>query len=117
VTVTTDEPTYSAAMPSLLHPLHLLLILFAGWVNRHQLDLIDYLWEENRVLKERRGAGAAFALPARLLSRWQRGFGRTEGSQCGWITLGVRTQWCTASVLLLMRDLKPSKVPQALVGT
>jgi hypothetical protein len=30
-------------------------MLFAGWVNRHQLDVIDYLQEENRVLKERLG--------------------------------------------------------------
>jgi hypothetical protein len=27
--------------------------MFAGWVNRHQLDVIEYLHEENRVLKER----------------------------------------------------------------
>jgi len=39
----------------LLQPLHLLLMMFAGWVNRHQLDVIDYLKEENRVLKERVG--------------------------------------------------------------
>src|SRR3979409_1958690 len=50
-----DEPIYSAPMSSLLQPLHLLLMMFAGWVNRHQLDVIDYLQEENRVLKERRG--------------------------------------------------------------
>jgi len=42
-------------MSSLLQPLHLLLMMFAGWVNRHQLDLIDYLQEENRLLKERLG--------------------------------------------------------------
>jgi len=42
-------------MPSLPRPLHLLLMMFAGWVNRHQLDVIDYLQEENRVLKERLG--------------------------------------------------------------
>jgi len=28
-------------------------MMFAGWVNRHQLDVIDYLQEENRLLKER----------------------------------------------------------------
>jgi len=28
-------------------------MMFAGWVNRHQLAVIDYLQEENRVLKER----------------------------------------------------------------
>ena len=36
-------------------PLQLLLVMFAGWVNRHQLDVIEYLQEENRVLKERLG--------------------------------------------------------------
>jgi hypothetical protein len=29
--------------------------MFAGWVNRYQLDLIDYNQEENRLLKERLG--------------------------------------------------------------
>jgi putative transposase len=42
-------------MSVLLQPLNLLLMMFAGWVNRHQLDVIDYLQEENRVLKERLG--------------------------------------------------------------
>jgi hypothetical protein len=59
VTVTTDEPIYSAAMSSLLQPLHLLLMLFAGWVNRHQLDVIDYLQEENRV-RATRTVGSTF---------------------------------------------------------
>jgi putative transposase len=33
-------------------PLQLLLATFAGWANRHQAQVIDYLVEENRVLKE-----------------------------------------------------------------
>jgi hypothetical protein len=32
--------------------LQYLLIGFAGWVNRQHLDVIDYLKEENRVLRE-----------------------------------------------------------------
>src|ERR1700683_4336385 len=48
-------PIYSAAMSPLLLPLQMLLLMFAGWVNRHQLDVIEYLQEENRVLKERMG--------------------------------------------------------------
>src|ERR1035438_4202866 len=36
-------------------PFQLLLLMFAGWVNRHQLDVMEYLQEENRVLKERMG--------------------------------------------------------------
>ena len=34
------------------HTLHFLVLALAGWVNRHQEDLIDYLREENRVLVE-----------------------------------------------------------------
>jgi hypothetical protein len=42
-------------MSAMYLPLHLLLWMFAGWVNRHQLYVIEYLLEENRVLKERGG--------------------------------------------------------------
>ena len=38
-------------MPDFL-PLQLLLAAFAGWVNRQQAQVIDYLVEENRVLRE-----------------------------------------------------------------
>jgi len=34
-------------------PLHFLLTLLAGWIDRRQLAAIDYLKEENRLLKER----------------------------------------------------------------
>jgi len=33
-------------------PLQLLLLTFAAWANRHQARIIDYLQEENKVLKE-----------------------------------------------------------------
>ena len=33
-------------------PLRFLLWMFAGWANRRQLDVIEYLKEENRVLRE-----------------------------------------------------------------
>jgi transaldolase len=35
-----------------LSPLRVLLVTLAGWINRHQQDVIEYLLEENRVLKE-----------------------------------------------------------------
>ena len=35
--------------------LQFLVLTFAGWVNRHQADLIEYLREENRVLREHLG--------------------------------------------------------------
>jgi len=33
-------------------PLQFLMLIFAGWVNRHQQDVIEYLQEENRALRE-----------------------------------------------------------------
>ena len=69
-------------MPGLIH-LQLLLATYAGWVNRHHAAVIDYLVEENRVLKEqlrgrrlrlsdsqrRRLAAKGKALGGRLLAR------------------------------------------------
>ena len=46
---------YWMAMSPLLLPFQLILLMFAGWVNRDQLDVIEYLQGENRVLKERVG--------------------------------------------------------------
>jgi hypothetical protein len=43
------------AMSPLLLPFRLVLLVFARWVNGHQLDVIEYLQEENRVLEERLG--------------------------------------------------------------
>ena len=39
-------------MTHVLQPFHLLVITLAGWLERHQQAIIDYLIEENRVLKE-----------------------------------------------------------------
>jgi hypothetical protein len=36
-------------------PLRFLLLVMAGWVNRRQQDVIEYLGEENRVLREALG--------------------------------------------------------------
>ena len=43
------------AMPSLSHPLQFVLVALAGWMNQQQRDVIDYLQEENRVLREQLG--------------------------------------------------------------
>jgi transposase InsO family protein len=37
-------------------PLQFLLLVFAGWVNRRQLELLQYVQEENRVLREQLGS-------------------------------------------------------------
>jgi len=39
-------------MTNVIHPLQLLAIALAGWLNRHQQAVIDYPIEENRVLKD-----------------------------------------------------------------
>jgi putative transposase len=36
-------------------PVRLLLVAFAGWINQQQRDVIDYLQEENRVLRDQLG--------------------------------------------------------------
>jgi putative transposase len=42
-------------MVPLWHPVRLLLVALAGWINQQQRDVIDYLQEENRVLREQLG--------------------------------------------------------------
>src|SRR6516164_2885671 len=39
-------------MPPALDPFRLLLISLAGWLNQRQQEVIDYLQEENRILRE-----------------------------------------------------------------
>jgi hypothetical protein len=60
-------------MSPLLRPVQMLLLIFAGWVNRHQLDVIEYLQEENRVLKERHYIGPPGAESARSLFNFANG--------------------------------------------
>ena len=42
-------------MPKVLDPFRFVLIAVAGWMNQRQLQVIDYLREENRVLREQLG--------------------------------------------------------------
>ena len=46
------EARYDRRMTADSLPLRLLLATLAGWVNRHQQQVIDYLVEENRALRE-----------------------------------------------------------------
>jgi hypothetical protein len=43
-------------MDPLPPPLTFFLVLFSGWINRHQQAVIDYLLEENRVLRAVNGS-------------------------------------------------------------
>ena len=42
-------------MTNVIQPFHLLVTALAGWLNRQQQTVIDYILEENRVLKEQLG--------------------------------------------------------------
>ena len=42
-------------MSKFLDPFRFLLISLAGWMNQRQLNAIEYLREENRVLREQLG--------------------------------------------------------------
>src|SRR5260370_8956866 len=42
-------------MNFVLEPWHLLFVILAGWVNRQQQEVIDYLRTENQILKEKIG--------------------------------------------------------------
>src|SRR6185295_5490943 len=66
-------------MPWLSHPLQFGLVALAGWINQQQRDVIDYLQDANRVLREQLGAKRLcfsddqrrrLAAKARTLGRW-----------------------------------------------
>jgi hypothetical protein len=42
-------------MPRVLDPFRFVLMAVAGWMNQRQLQIIDYLREENRALREQLG--------------------------------------------------------------
>ena len=42
-------------MNAVLQPFHVLAVIFAGWSNRHQQRVIEYLLEENRAFKQQLG--------------------------------------------------------------
>jgi Homeodomain-like domain len=47
--------TYTGEVPRVLDPFRFLLIAVAGWMDQHQQQTIEYLREENRVLREQLG--------------------------------------------------------------
>ena len=42
-------------MIPVLQPFHVLAVILAGWANQHQQQVIEYLLEENRTLKQQLG--------------------------------------------------------------
>jgi hypothetical protein len=41
--------------PMTWKPFHFLVVAISGWMDREQQEVIDYLREENRILRERHG--------------------------------------------------------------
>ena len=81
------------AMPP---PLAFFLLLISGWVNRQQQEVIDYLLEENRVLRADRSGGRLrltddqrrrLAIKARVLGR------RRLGAVAGIVTPDTLMRW------------------------
>lgn len=46
---------YTGEVPRVLDPFRFLLLAVSGWMNQQQLQVIEYLQEENRVLREQLG--------------------------------------------------------------
>jgi hypothetical protein len=46
---------YTKEVPRVLDPFRFVLIAVAGWMNQHQQQMIEYLREDNRVLREQLG--------------------------------------------------------------
>ena len=58
-------------MPPLPHAWRFVLIALAGWMHQQQRDVIDYLQEENRVLRDSSGPDACGS-PTRRAVDWRR---------------------------------------------
>jgi len=50
-------------------PLQFLMLVFAGWMNCHQQEVIEYLQEENRALREHVRRQSLWDHPADLVQR------------------------------------------------
>jgi putative transposase len=51
----TSDSLVAVAPPS--YPLRFVLVALAGWINQQQRDVVDYLQEESRALREQLGPG------------------------------------------------------------
>ncbi len=78
------------------HALQFLVFTLAGWLNRHQEDLIDYLREENRILREQLGSRPLRLTDAqrrRLAVRGERLGRRTLTQVAGIVTPDTILRW------------------------
>jgi hypothetical protein len=83
-------------MSKVLDPFRFVLIALSGWMNHRQYQVIDYLREENRVLRERLGDRRPRAI-RRLISF--RGFFQCSSGKCI-----IQRSLCTWSRLMIIRS-------------
>jgi hypothetical protein len=55
VTAVDTAGPYTGEVPQVLDPFRFVVIAVAGWMNQQQRQTIEYLREENRVLREQLG--------------------------------------------------------------
>src|SRR3954453_15175352 len=74
-------------MPKVLDPVQFLIISLAGWMNQRQLKMIEYLREENRVLREQLGDRRVRFNDdqRRRLAAKAKGLGRRNLGEVGWL--------------------------------
>ncbi|MBU6296400.1 MAG: hypothetical protein KJS91_17100, partial [Planctomycetes bacterium] len=77
-----------------LDPFRFLLIAVAGWMNQHQLLVIDYLREENRILREQLGGRRLRFTDGqrRRLAAKAKGLGRTILAELATIVESVQNK-------------------------
>ena len=81
-------------------PWTMLLVMMAGWLNRHQQDVIEYLREENKILREKIGKKQILLNDnQKIRSRTTRlGFHRLEsGRKVGMETSGTNREGTTGN--------------------
>ncbi len=72
-----ESQAQTGIKPASMEHLRFVLLVFAGWVNRQQQDIIDYLKEENRILRKHLGRSPRLANEERVrLARKGRAVGR-----------------------------------------
>ena len=96
----------------ILHTWQFIVLALAGWLNRQQQDIVAYLQEENRVLREPPipAASAGRSLPSPHMAAWP--FGITAWPGDNLITASKQVK-----CLLITRSVVESPTrPTALVG-
>jgi hypothetical protein len=77
-------------MKRVFNPFHFVLIAMAGWMNQRQCQPIDYLHEENRLLREQLANGGCDSMMMSILFGIKRVYCQSTLNQC----LDYDAAWC-----------------------